>query len=33
MVVDADIVTGNRSLFRYFLKPIFRGLDSSFHER
>jgi len=33
MVVDADIVTGNRSLFRYFLKPIFRGLDSAFHER
>ena len=33
MVVDADIVTGNRSLFRYFLKPVFRGLDSAFHER
>ncbi len=33
MVVDADIVTGNRSLFRYLLKPIYRGLDSAFHER
>ena len=33
MVVDADIVTGNRSLFRYLLKPIQRGLDSAFHER
>lgn len=33
MVVDADIVTGNRSLFRYLLKPVFRGFDSAFHER
>jgi HlyD family secretion protein/adhesin transport system membrane fusion protein len=33
MVVDADIVTGHRSLFRYLLKPVYRGLDSSFHER
>ncbi|NJN06137.1 MAG: HlyD family efflux transporter periplasmic adaptor subunit, partial [Rhodobacteraceae bacterium] len=33
MVVDADIVTGNRSLFRYLLKPVYRGLDNAFHER
>lgn len=33
MVVDADITTGNRSLFRYLLKPIYRSLDVAFSER
>ena len=33
MVVDANIVTGERSLFRYLLKPLYRSLDSAFSER
>ena len=33
MVVDADIVTGSKSLLQYLLKPVSRGLDSAFRER
>ena len=33
MVVDADIVTGSKSLLQYLLKPVYRGLDSAFRER
>ena len=33
MVVDADIVTGSKSLMQYLLKPVYRGLDSAFRER
>lgn len=33
MVVDADITTGSKTLFRYLLKPIYRSLDVAFSER
>ena len=33
MTVDADIVSGSKSLLRYLLKPIFRGMDVAFSER
>lgn len=33
MLVDAQIVTGAKSLMRYLLKPIYRGLDQAFTER
>ena len=33
MVVDADINTGRKTLLQYLLKPVYRALDSSFHER
>jgi len=33
MVVDADIVTGSKSLLQYLLKPVYRGLNSAFRER
>lgn len=33
MTVDADIVSGSKSLLRYLFKPIFRGLDDAFSER
>lgn len=33
MVVNAKIVTGSKSLMRYFLKPIARSVDSAFSER
>lgn len=33
MVVDANIVTGSKSLVRYLLAPVFRSLDSAFSER
>ncbi len=33
MQVEGDIVTGQRTLLRYLLKPIYRALDSAFHER
>jgi adhesin transport system membrane fusion protein len=33
MVVQADIVTGNRTLIEYLLKPIYLALQDSFHER
>jgi adhesin transport system membrane fusion protein len=33
MTVDADIISGSKSLLRYLLKPIFRGFDVAFSER
>ena len=33
MVVTADIVTGEKSLARYLLKPVFRSMDVAFSER
>ena len=33
MAVDAEIVGGSKSLLRYVLKPIHRGLDAAFSER
>lgn len=33
MTVQAEIVTGEKSLMRYLLKPVFRSLDKAFSER
>ncbi len=33
MVVNAEIVTGSKSIVRYLLKPVFRSLDTAFSER
>jgi HlyD family secretion protein/adhesin transport system membrane fusion protein len=33
MVVQADIITGVKSLTRYLLKPVYRSLDTAFTER
>ena len=33
MVITADIVTGEKSLARYLLKPVFRSMDVAFSER
>lgn len=33
MVVQADILTGNKTLARYLLKPIYRSVDMAFTER
>ena len=33
MTVDADIISGRKSLLRYMLKPVFRGIDVAFTER
>lgn len=33
MVVQANIVTGSKSIMRYLLKPVVRSLDSAFGER
>lgn len=33
MVVNAEIVTGAKSLTRYLLKPVYRSLDVAFSER
>lgn len=33
MIVNADIITGKKSLLAYLLKPIHRALNSSFGER
>lgn len=33
MVVQADIITGSKSLVRYLLKPVYRSLDIGFSER
>ena len=33
MVVKITIVTGSKSLVRYFLKPVYRSLDTAFSER
>jgi len=33
MIVNADIITGEKSLLSYFLKPIHKALNSAFSER
>jgi membrane fusion protein, adhesin transport system len=33
MTVDAEIVSGSKSLLQYLLKPIYRGIDVAFSER
>ncbi|WP_084457171.1 HlyD family type I secretion periplasmic adaptor subunit [Desulfogranum mediterraneum] len=33
MIVNADIITGEKSLLEYFLKPIHKALNSAFIER
>ena len=33
MVVNADIITGSKTLLQYLLKPVYRGLSSAFRER
>lgn len=33
MIVNAEIVTGSKSLVRYLLKPVYRSLDVAFTER
>jgi adhesin transport system membrane fusion protein len=33
MVVEANIITGSKSILRYILKPIYRSLDHGFTER
>ena len=33
MTVQADILTGNKTLFQYLLKPIYVSLQQSFRER
>ena len=33
MIVNADIITGQKSLLAYLLKPIHKALNSSFGER
>jgi hypothetical protein len=33
MVADVGIVTGNRTLFEYMMRPILRGMDRAFTER
>ena len=33
MIVNAEIVTGSKSIVRYLLKPVFRSLDTAFSER
>jgi membrane fusion protein, adhesin transport system len=33
MMVDAEIISGSKSLLQYLLKPIYRGMDAAFSER
>lgn len=33
MVVEANIITGSKSLIKYLLKPVYRSLDIGFSER
>jgi HlyD family secretion protein/adhesin transport system membrane fusion protein len=33
MTVSAEIITGNKTLFQYMLKPVFTQVQESFHER
>jgi hypothetical protein len=33
MAVDAEIISGSKSLLQYVLKPVHRGLDTAFTER
>jgi HlyD family secretion protein/adhesin transport system membrane fusion protein len=30
MTVDAEIISGSKSLLQYLLKPIYRGVDAAF---
>jgi HlyD family secretion protein/adhesin transport system membrane fusion protein len=33
MTVDAEIISGSKSLLQYLLKPVYRGIDVAFSER
>lgn len=33
MSVQADIITGRKSILDYLLKPVYRGFNAAFHER
>ena len=33
MTVDAEIISGSKSMLQYLLKPIYRGVDTAFSER
>jgi hypothetical protein len=33
MIVDADIVTGQKTVLGYLAKPVYRALSQSFGER
>ena len=33
MTVQADIVTGKKSVLDYILKPVYRGFQTAFRER
>lgn len=33
MTAQTEIITGNKTLLQYMLKPIFTQMDQSFHER
>jgi HlyD family type I secretion membrane fusion protein len=33
MTVDAEIISGSKTLLQYLLKPIYRGIDVAFSER
>ena len=33
MVTEIDIITGERTLLRYLLRPVFQSLDAAFSER
>ncbi|GEO80894.1 HlyD family type I secretion periplasmic adaptor subunit [Pararhodospirillum oryzae] len=33
MTVQADIITGDKTLLQYLLKPVYRNIETAFHER
>lgn len=33
MTVEADIITGKKSILDYLMKPVYRGFQAAFHER
>ena len=33
MTVQADVITGRKTVLDYLMKPIYRGLNSAFSER
>ena len=33
MTVQADIVTGDKTVLEYLVKPIYTSIQSGFHER
>jgi membrane fusion protein, adhesin transport system len=33
MSVDAEIISGSKSLLQYLLKPLYRGVEIAFSER